>query len=68
MKRYNWRPFFTDFRGERFDQGHSEEQRYQAFKARYEYEKRLEEERAAIQEQEVHDEALEAARGSYGQG
>ena len=43
MKRFNWRKFFSDFRGERFTDGHSEEQRYQAFKARFLEEQKREE-------------------------
>lgn len=46
MKKSNWRPFFTDFRGNRLDAGHSEEQRYQAFKARFLHEQAQAEERA----------------------
>lgn len=45
MKKFNWLPFFTDFRGNRLDAGHSEEQRYQAFKARFLQEQRREKER-----------------------
>lgn len=50
-RRYNWRPFFTDFRGKRYDGGHSEEQRYQAFKARFLFEQEQEEHRKAEEEE-----------------
>lgn len=44
MKRFKWREFFSDFRGNRMGSGDGEEQRYQAFKARFLEEQKREEE------------------------
>ncbi len=41
VKKFNWRQFFSNFRGERMNAGDSEEQRYQAFKARFLDEERI---------------------------
>lgn len=64
----NWRQFFSDFRGKRLDEGHSEEQRYQAFKARFLHEMKREREKQAQKAEHVHEEAMEAAYGWHGQG
>ena len=67
-KKYNWRTFFTDFTGERYNLGYGEEVRYQAFKARF-LEEQHKEKVASIQRQErIHNEALEDAMGTHGQG
>lgn len=41
MKKFNWRGFFSDFRGARMKPGDGEEERYQAFKARFLEEQKL---------------------------
>lgn len=66
--RFNWRKFFSDYHGTRFSSGHGEEQRYQAFKARFLEEQRWVKEEAAKADEKVHDKAMEAAYGPYGQG
>jgi uncharacterized protein YeaO (DUF488 family) len=61
-----WRAFFSYPNG--LERGHSEEKRYQAYKARFLEEMRKEKERAALEAQRIHEEAMEAALGPHGQG
>lgn len=66
--KYDWRKFFTNFRGERLSTGDGEEQRYQAFKARFLWEMKQERAREVARQERIHGQAMEAAYGSHGQG
>ena len=68
MKKFNWRPFFTNFRGERMQPGDSEEQRYQAFKARFLEEQRQAKERFELAAEREHVRIMEEVYGTHGQG
>lgn len=64
----NWRLFFTDFRGQRFDAGHSEEIRYQAFKARFLSEMRQARLKAEQKAEKEHKQIMYDVYGPHGQG